>query len=111
MTLPNEAYSIQELLIKYSQGILPAVGRDVFDSPEQGDFDSPDLGKVGAVDMTERAEAVEFNAARLRDLDALRQKQEDALRKKQEQERDRGKPEVSPPVISSPTPPTGENKK
>lgn len=55
LTLPNEAYSIQELLIKYSQGILPAVGRATFNGPE-GDFDSPDLESVRRMDPVEQDE-------------------------------------------------------
>lgn len=60
MTVPNEAYSIEELLVKYSQGILPAVGRTVtYD--DASDFDSIDRSKVGNVDLTEVDEIAREN--------------------------------------------------
>lgn len=65
LTLPNEAYSIHELLLKYTQGIMPSVVREGSYGSDQ--FDDPDLSKVGSVDMTERDDLLREQRRRVAD--------------------------------------------
>lgn len=55
-TIPGETYSIRELLIKHTQGILPpGIDREPIYSENQN-FDSPDLQKIDRLDIVEKKE-------------------------------------------------------
>lgn len=55
LTVPNESYSIKELLLKHKNGILPPIVREVF-FDENSDFDSFDFEKINMLDDPEKQE-------------------------------------------------------
>lgn len=66
MTIPDEAYSIKDLLRKHASGQMPEVYREgVYDGAE--DFDDIDREKYLTLDPVERAEHVNFNKESLRE--------------------------------------------
>lgn len=59
MTVPDQSYTVKELLIKHAQGIDPLVSRGgVFDTEDMG-HDDPDFEKVSTMDLSDRQEIVE----------------------------------------------------
>lgn len=66
VTVPDEAYTVRELMARHAAGMLPDVmHQDGGD--ELGDFDSEDLEKLRDSDLYERQEAYERIGVQLRE--------------------------------------------
>lgn len=68
LAVPNEAYTIKELLIRHQQGLGANVQRQgVMGDPDDEDFDQPDLNQMQHADLFEREEYSTKLAETIRD--------------------------------------------
>lgn len=84
LTIPNEAFSMAEILEKFTTGITPAVYKEgVY---HEGDFDSADWEEISRMDLSEQQEVIqqieqdiEFHKNELKKQDDDRKKLEKQL--------------------------------
>lgn len=51
LTIPNETYTIRELLEKHTRGVMPDIAMEGTYGEEEPDFDSPDLNQIHQMDL------------------------------------------------------------
>lgn len=93
MTVPNDSYSIKELLDRSIQGIDMGRGRDAIYGLGDADFDDHDLEKLAKMDHNERSEVLERNAEQLKVARAQLAADRAAKKKAEDEERSRLKKE------------------
>lgn len=73
LTIPNEAYSIKEVLEKFTSGInLPIQRNGQFD--ENPDFDTADITRDPAADIYDITTALQVNQAKISEAEAKKAK-------------------------------------
>lgn len=84
-TIPNQTYSIRELLQKHTRGIMPLVEHQPTwaDNP---DFDSPDLNEIANMDIVDKKNyALQHKQSIIDTVDTIKQKQADKKDQAQKQ--------------------------
>jgi len=74
LTIPDDAYKIRDLLVKFSNGVLPEGYTNKTATYQNGDFDSADLEKVRQQDLSEVSNFMQSNNARIMRLQEERNK-------------------------------------
>lgn len=95
VTVPDQAYSIQELLERHRQGILTDTGisREGFypDGEEEPNFDDPDLEKLSNSDLVDKQQYLGELQDRIdkgKKIDAKRKSEKDKVLSQAEKERE-----------------------
>lgn len=68
-TIPNETYTIRELLEKHTRGLDMNVGREPIFGEEEADFDSPDLNQIHQMDLYDVQEHLNKTKTLIEQLD------------------------------------------
>lgn len=74
LTIQHEHYTIRELLVKYTNGIMPPIYRDNQYGDEDPNFDSPDYQQLHNMDRVEQDNLLESTKHFLKDQEEKRLK-------------------------------------
>jgi len=65
LTIPDDAYKIRDLLVKFSNGVLPEGYTNKTATFQNGDFDADDLEKVRHQDLSDLSTYMKSNNERI----------------------------------------------
>lgn len=101
-TIPNETYTIRELLNKHTSGLMPEVGNEPI-WQEEASHDSPDLQKLHRLDIVEKQIEQTRQTNIIEQLDEILEKAKQKTEQARTQKADAVEPTEGAPGGQAPT--------
>lgn len=85
MTVPNDAWTIQDLMARHQAGMIIAGKEGQFDLEDDEDYDAMDMNKFQNLEITEKTEISKVHSETLKKAHGI----EEGKKKKEKEERDK----------------------